>query len=207
MKGFVKGYYQFSTWAMRLAYLNILWVAFTILGLGVLGLMPATAGMFAVVRKWILEEENDDIKIFTTFWNSYRKEFLKSNILGYILIVIGYLLYIEMQILRTQESMMYMFASFGVLALFILLLIILLYAFPIFSHFEISALQNIKWAFIIGVLHPILTVTILVGVGLIYYITFNTIPALFFFFGGSVTAYVLMWGAAKTFSKFETSEA
>lgn len=205
MTGFIKGYYNFSLWAMRLAYLNILWVTFTIVGLGFLGLMPATAGMFAVVRKWVLGE--DDIKIFSIFWKAYRKEFVQSNVLGYILVIIGYLLYIEFQILRTQESMVYFIASFGVIALFILLFIILLYAFPIFSHFNISAIQNIKWAFIIAIVHPILTIALAVGIGVIYYLTFQTIPALLFFFGGSVTAFILMWGASKTFSKYEHAEA
>ena len=201
MKGFLKGYYQFSIWAMRLAYVNILWFLFTIVGLGFLGLMPATAGMFAVVRKWVSGEH--EIKVFPTFWKSYRKEFVKSNLLGYILIVIGYILYIEFQILWAQDSTVYFIASFGVLALFLVLLIIGLYIFPIFVHFNVGALQNIKWAFIIGIIHPILTLVLLVGVGLLYYVTFMTIPALLFFFGGSVTAFIITWGASKTFSKFE----
>ncbi len=201
MNGFLKGYFQFSVWATRLAYVNFLWVVFTIVGLGVLGLMPATAGMFAVVRKWTSGE--DEIKVFQTFWNSYRKEFVKSNLLGYVLIAIGYILYIELQILRAQDSMVYFIASFGVIALCVILLIILLYIFPIFVHFNLSTLQTIRWAFIIGVIHPILTIVLIVGVGLLHYLTFITIPALLFFFGGSATAFVLTWGASKTFSKFE----
>lgn len=203
MKGFVKGYYLFSVWAMRLAYVNILWVVFTIAGLGFIGLMPATAGMFAVVRKWVSGE--DEIKIFPTFWNSYRKEFLKSNILGYILIIISYILYIEFQILRAQDSMVYFIASYGVIALFLIMLIILLYIFPVFVHFNLSAIQNIKWAFIIGIIHPILTITFVIGIGFVYYITFINIPALLFFFGGSATAFILTWGASKTFSKYESA--
>lgn len=202
MKGFVKGYYLFSVWAMRLAYVNVLWVVFTIAGLGFIGLMPATAGMFAVVRKWVSGE--DEIKIFPTFWNSYRKEFLKSNILGYILLIISYILYIEFQILRAQDSMVYFIASYGVIALFLIMLIILLYIFPIFVHFNLSAIQNIKWAFIIGIIHPILTITFVIGIGFAYYITFINIPALLFFFGGSATAFILTWGASKTFSKYES---
>ena len=201
MKGFLKGYYQFSEWGMRLAYVNILWVVFTIVGLGIFGLMPATAGMFAVARKWASGDV--EIKILPTFWNSYRKEFVKSNLLGYILIGIGYILYIELQILRAQDSMVYFIASFGVLALCVILLIILLYIFPIFVHFNLSTLQNIRWAFIIGIIHPILTIVLIAGIGLIHYITYMTIPALLFLFGGSVTAFVLTWVASKTFSKFE----
>lgn len=205
MKGFLKGYYQFSVWAMRLAYVNLLWVVFTIVGLGFLGLMPATAGMFAVVRKWVSGE--DEIKVFPTFWSSYRKEFVKSNLVGYILIGIGYILYIEFQILRAQESLVYFIASFGVIALFILLLIILLFVFPVFVHFNLSVFQNIRWAVTIGIMHPILTIVLGGVVGFMCYIAFMTIPALLVFFGGSVSAFILTWGASKTFSKFEHANA
>lgn len=205
MEGFVRGYYLFATWIMRLAYVNLLWVTFTLLGLGVFGLMPATAGMFAVTRKWIRGET--EIKVLPTFWEIYRKEFMKSNFLGYLLIIVGYVLYIEFQILRAQESMVYFIASFGVLALCFLLFIIVMYVFPIFSHFNLSTFQNIKWAFIIAIVHPFLTIAFIIGIGAMFYITFQTIPALLFFFGGSVTAFILTWGASMTFSKYEYEEA
>lgn len=203
MSGFVNGYYQFSLWAMRLAYVNILWFTFTLVGLFFFGLMPATASMFAVVRKWVAGDT--DIKIFQTFWKSYSKEFLKANLLGYLLAGIGYLLYIELQILRAQENMSYFIASYGVIALLIVLLIVLLYSFPIFVHFNISTLQNIKWAFVIGVIHPVLTITMIAILGVVHYVAFMTIPALLFFFGGSVTAFILTWGVSKTFTKYEPS--
>ena len=203
MNGFVNGYYQFSLWAMRLAYVNILWFVFTLVGLFFFGLMPATAGMFAVVRKWV--SGDTDIKIFQTFRKSYSKEFFKANLLGYLLAGVGYLLYIELQILRAQENMVYFVASYGVIALYLVLLIVLLYSFPIFVHFNVNALQNIKWAFVIGVIHPVLTIAMIAILGLVHYVAFMTIPALLFFFGGSVTAFILTWGASKTFTKYEPS--
>ncbi|MGY0702716.1 DUF624 domain-containing protein [Bacillus subtilis] len=44
---------RFCEWIMRFAYTNLLWLFFTLLGLGVFGIMPATAALFAVMRKWI----------------------------------------------------------------------------------------------------------------------------------------------------------
>ncbi|OZU88291.1 hypothetical protein CIL03_11595 [Virgibacillus indicus] len=204
MNGFVNGFYNFSVWITRLAYVNLLWVAFTILGLGILGLFPATAAMFAVVRKWMMEDE--DIPIFKTFWKSYRIEFKKANVVGYILLLIGYVLFAELQILWAQENTVYFVASFGVLAIFFIYFIILLYLFPIFVHFNLKTFQYIKWPAIIGIIHPLLTIVLGVGILFIHYLTFVTLPALLFFFGGSVTAYILMWGASKTFSKYEQAE-
>ncbi|MBO1914885.1 hypothetical protein J4G37_59925, partial [Microvirga sp. 3-52] len=66
--------------------------------------------------------------------------------------------------------------------------------------------EHLKWSFVIGIIHPILTVFLMVVVVVLNYATFIYIPGLLFFFGGSVTAYILMWGVSKTFSKYEETE-
>lgn len=205
MQGFMAGYYNFSVWAMKLAYVNFLWIAFTLLGLGVLGFMPATVAMFSVVRKWNNGEK--DIPVFKTFWDTYRKEFLKANGLGLILFLFGYLLVVEFRILRLQEDMINYIVSFGVLAVLILYAIVLLYFFPVYVHFNLKMTDYIKWPFIIGIVHPILTLFMAVGLVVILYLSYVTIPGILFFFGGSVTAYFIMWGASKTFDKYEITEA
>ncbi|MBU5465486.1 DUF624 domain-containing protein [Virgibacillus sp. MSJ-26] len=204
MSGFVAGYYRFALWITRFAYLNILWVLFSVAGLLFFGILPATTAMFAVVRKWI--DGESDIPIFETFWKSYRKEFIKINVLGYSVFIVGYLLTIEFQILRSQEHIAYLIASFGVVGLFIIYFIILLYLFPIFVHFNLKPLEYIKWAFVIGIGHPFLTLFLFGVMIALVYLTFITIPALLFFFGGSISAYILMWGASLTFSKYESAE-
>lgn len=205
MHGFIAGYYKFSVWAMKLAYVNLLWTIFTLLGFGVFGFMPATVAMFSVIRKWNMGEE--DIPVFKTFWDTYRKEFFKANGLGIILFIFGYILVIEFQILRLQENIIYFIVSFGVLAVFILYAIVLTYFFPIYVHFNLKITDYLKWPFIIGVVHPILTLFMMGGFAAIVYVTYITIPAILFFFGGSVTAYFIMWGASKTFEKYEITEA
>ncbi|WP_084028990.1 YesL family protein [Bacillus sp. J33] len=62
---------------MRLVYLNLLWIAFSLLGIVLFGFFPATAAMFSVVRKWIMGET--DVRVFKEFWQTYRKEFWKAN--------------------------------------------------------------------------------------------------------------------------------
>jgi|SRR5690625_2687307 len=204
MDGFVGGYYRFAIWITNLAYLNILWILFTILGLGLFGLFPATVAMFAIIRKW---QTKKDVPIFSTFWEYYRKEFIRSNFLGIIFLIIGYVLFIEFQILWGSNQMVYFIASFGVVALFIIYAIVSLYFFPIYVHFNLTKREYFKWPFIIGIMHPILTIFLFGVLGFLHYITFMTIPALLFFFGGSATAFIMMWGIAKTFPKYERFES
>src|SRR5690625_5218522 len=107
MSKFVSGYYRLALWITRFAYLNLLWVVFTFVGLIFFGFLPATAAMFAVVRKWIGGEAN--IPVLPTFWKSYRKEFVKINIIGYIVFIIWYFLSFELPLLINQQHITYIF--------------------------------------------------------------------------------------------------
>lgn len=201
MNGLVNGFYRVAEWVTRLVYVNLLWIGFTIVGLGVLGLIPATTAMFAVVRKWV--SGDDDIPVFQTFWGVYRDEFWKVNGLGLILVAIGYLIYVEYSILRTQESVVYYVASFGVLAQFIMYGIVVMYFFPIYVHFSLKSFSYFKWPFFLGIGHPILTIFLAVVTNAVLYFALKTLPALVVFVGGSTMAFFLTWGIAKTFPKFE----
>src|SRR5690625_78727 len=154
MEGFIAGYYKFSVWITRFAYLNLLWILFTLLGFIVFGFMPATAAMFAVVRKWNMGE--DDIPIFKTFWKAYREDFLKTNGLGLILFFIGYILIMEFKILRLQESVIYFIVSFSVLAILILYAIVLSYFFSIYVLFNLNIFYFLIYLFIICIVHSLI---------------------------------------------------
>lgn len=206
MQGLAAGYYKFAVHITRLAYLNLLWVVFTLLGVIIFGFMPATAAMFSVTRKWVMGEP--ETPIFKTFWKTYREEFFKLNVYGIILMGSVYLLIIEFNILFHQPSVVYKLASFGIVAIFILYAIVLTYFFPIYVHFNLSkATDYVKWPFVIGVVHPILTFILIVGISVLLYAIWFVIPGLLFFFAGSVVAYIITFGAAATFDKYEVKEA
>lgn len=201
MTSFVQGYYRVSESIMRFAYVNLLWFVFTFLGLGIFGFMPATTAMFAVLRKWNRHE--DDIRILPLFWATYKKDFVRSNVIGVFLFGTGYFLTIALHILRSSDLTMYYLASYGVVALMLLYSIVIIYFFPIFVHFNLKVSDYIKWPFIIGIIHPILTVVLIGGLGILLYATYSVMPALLLFFGGSVPAYLLMKGVSQTFARYE----
>lgn len=204
MDSFAMGSYKFCVWMTRLAYVNLLWIVFTILGLGVFGFMPATTAMFAIVRKWLLDEQ--EVPIMNTFWQQYKEAFIQTNLLGLVLVLIGYLLIVEFRILQMQESTMYTIVSFGVLFILCMYGILLTYFFPIFVHFNLRLRDYLKWPLIIGIIHPLLSIFLLGLLSAAIYVLLVTVPALLFFFGGSATAYIMMWGVSKTFDKYEWNE-
>jgi len=194
--GFGGKLYDLSEKVMRLAYLNILWIAFTLLGAVILGFFPATVSMFTVVRKWAMGDS--EIPIFKTFWQTYRKEFLKINQLGLILVGIGYLLFLDMMFFKNTVGPTLQPLFYVLLVLFIIYFVVILYIFPVYVHYNFKIIESIKYAFIMGVGRLFQTaLMILCSIGLYYFFIF--IPGLIPFFSGSVLSLTLMSIAKRSF--------
>src|SRR5690625_103963 len=97
--------YTIMEWITRLAYLNILWIFFSLLCLFIFGLAPATVAVYTVARRWVMGDT--DIKVFPTFWNTYKSGFLNANLNMWPLILVGYILYIDFQYLAIFENILY----------------------------------------------------------------------------------------------------
>ena len=199
MNGFVGGFYKISEWIMRLAYINLLWIMFTIMGLGLFGLFPATISMFTVIRKWLMGF--DDIPIFKTFWTSYKKEFLKSNLLGLLIMVTGYVLYIDLYFLGRADGFISVI-YYPTFLLSIGFILTICYIFPTFVHFDVSVFQVVKNSFLIMLMNPLSTIMMVIG-SIAVYMLMTTLPGLIPIFGGSVLAFVIMWSAFLAFTRIE----
>jgi len=197
MDTIVNNYYNFAVRVTKLLYLNFLWIIFTLLGLVFLGLLPSTTAVFSVTRKWTTGEEG--FPIFKTFWNVYKKEFIKVNLYGVVFGVIGYLLLVSYRILRTQITLPYLIASYIVIGLLLIFLIGLTYFFPIYVHFNLKNKDYLTWPLIIGINHPVLTFVLVGGVGFLHYLGIQYMPGVLLFLGASLTAYVISWGVSKIY--------
>lgn len=205
MNNLANGFYSFSMWVTRFTYVSMLWALFTLLGLVVFGISPATAAVFVVTRKWVKKEV--DIPIFKTFWEEYKTNFVKTNILGLILLAFGYLLSIEFIVLKGMDGLMYNIAMLFVIAQMILYVIVLIYFFPVYAHFHIEKkFDHYKWPFVIGIVHPILTVILVAIIGAIQLISFYFLPIPVNFISIGISAYIASWGASLTFGKYEKED-
>ncbi|BDG43631.1 YesL family protein [Saccharococcus caldoxylosilyticus] len=196
--------YGICEWITRLAYVNILWGLFTLVGAIFLGVAPATVALFTVVRKWLLFSDND-VPIFKTFFNTYKKEFLRANKIGLFIGLVSYILYIDfLYIANVREAFQLAFSVF----LFVILVfyaITLLYIFPIYVHYELRFLQYIKYSFFIGMANPLMTLTMFLSIILLT-VLFIYIPGLIPFFSVSLVSVVLMWCALRGFRKIEEKQ-
>jgi uncharacterized membrane protein YesL len=195
MSGF--GILRIPEWMIKIAFINFLWVCFSILGIIIFGIFPATIALFAVIRKWLMGET--DIPIFKNFWAFYKKDFLKSNFLGLMLVVIGITLYIDYQLLQQVSSNLIQWVYYLLLTITFMFIMTFLYTFPVFVHYDISVFQVMKKAFLIMIISPLSTIMIIAG-SIILYFTMTNFPGLIPIFGVSLLAFLIMWSTNLSFA-------
>lgn len=194
----IEGILAIGNWCARIIYLHFLWLIFTILGLVVFGVFPATTGVFYVIRKWL--EEDGDAPIFKNFYKGYKDHLVKANILGYILFAVGLFLYYDFSISKMEIGIP--FLHFLILVIAFFYFIMLLYVFPVFVRYEFKVLAYFKTAFKLSISRPLETLAMIISMVILYYF-FNIFPLFFFIGGVPLIAFPSMWFAHNAFYKIE----
>lgn len=194
-------FYNISEKIMKIFYIHILWVGFSLLGLIILGFFPATVSLFSVLRKWLMDKE---IGITRLYWDTYRKEFVKANKLGVILVLLAYLLYINFSISKLTSGLTHIVMFIFLLMLMILFLILLLYIFPVYVHFDMKIREYLSLSIMLGISFPIHTVLMVIGCLFLYFI-FSVLPGLIPFVSMSLLGTVIMFIALNVFKRLSYS--
>lgn len=189
--------YRFCERIMHLAYLNLLWILFSLLALGIFGIFPATATVFALIRQ---EKVNGITPTFTLFFIYFKRCFWKVNLMGWILAIVGYVIYVDFKLITYVEGNMKMFFYFSLLVVAIICLFVSFYVFPVYVHYNIK----IKKAYFISLMliftYPIQSIFIGV-VSLLHLYIIANFPGLIPFFGLSVWAFCVSHISHSAFSK------
>ncbi|UYO34900.1 YesL family protein [Bacillus zhangzhouensis] len=186
-------------WIMRLAYTNLLWLLFTILGLGIFGLMPATTALFSVMRKWI--QGHEQVNVSRTFWKVYREEFVRSNIIGVMLFIIGTIIYVDLAYIYPTSWLLHVLRFFIYIFGF-LFIVSLFYIFPLLAHYDWKKRLYLKFSLLLGVSYLQYTLSMLVFSAVLF-VLFAYLPGIVPFFSVSILAYGHMWLAYQIFKKVE----
>ncbi|WP_051556685.1 YesL family protein [Alkalihalobacterium bogoriense] len=196
--------YKMAVWVMRLAYVNLLWIAITILGLVIFGFFPATVAMFAVVRQWIKGET--EIAIFRTFWSHYKRHFMKTNIAGMLMMLVGVIIYWNLLFFIDMNSQVGAMFFYFTMAIALVYCMVASFIIPVYVHYDIKAIHYVKYAFIISLSYPHHAVYIGFSTFVIVYATLF-FPVLFLFFSGSFLSLLIMRFAYVVFEKVEKKNA
>lgn len=187
----------------RFALLNLLWLGSSIIGLLILGFFPATVAMFSISRKWVRGEE--DIPVISSFWSEYKKVFVKSNVFGWGVALIGGLLYVNYQImlsLGTETPFIVVLSYIFVVLLYFMFVVTLI---PVAVHFEGGPLTILKrtFQFMAGRIHIAMLFMLLIWASVYMSLAF---PTAILFFSGSVLSYMLMWFFTNSLKKLEVKQ-
>lgn len=190
--------YNIVDWITKFAYLNLLWILFTLLGGVIFGFFPSTISMFVIVREWLKGET--DISLFSTFWKHYRDEFFKSNLLGVFVALVSVVFALDILYIKSTTNELLTWTYLPLFAFMLLFIMFLCYLFPSFVHFDLKLWQVIKNSFFIMLINPITTLLIFLCLLPFFYLV-SLLPAIGFIFGGSIYAFISMRFSLHAFQK------
>jgi uncharacterized membrane protein YesL len=190
--------YHACQWITRLAFLNLLWLVFTGVGLFIFGAAPSTVAMFTIIRKWLQGEK--ELPIFRLFLEIYIKEFWASNRLGLVLMVVTFVLFVDWVLIGSVQGILYPILTGCLIGVAFLFSIVMLFIFPVYVHYEYKTFQYIKVAFLLGISYPLYSFVMLLAMVCVIAISlfFNGVGFLFF---GSGLSCILMYISHLLFSK------
>lgn len=201
--GMMNGFYRLCEWVIKLAYINILWILFTCMGLIIFGIYPATTAVFSLMRKFM--KGDTDYPIFKSFWQNYKKDFLKSNYLGLIISVVGVVLYLDIYFVAQTNHTILQLVYYPLLLITIVFLLTLLYVFPVFSHYDVNVFLVFRNAVMIMVSYPLHTFMMALGVVAVYF-SFQSFPGVIPFYHVSLLAFILAWFSYRAFIKIDVKQ-
>lgn len=205
IKGMMGGFHRLSERIMHLAYWNLLWIGFTLLGAVILGVLPATVALYTIMRKHI-NDDKDVPSDFRLFRKAYSTNFFRANGLGLLLFIGGGLLYTYFHNLHVIQDSYAIIFHILLYMLAIIYAMIMLFIFPAYVSYGNSVFQSIKNALIIGLSYPHYAILMAFILSVIFTLSLIS-SALLLFFGVSVLAYIHMKLSAKVFSLIEERQS
>ncbi|OKI54837.1 YesL family protein [Micromonospora sp. CB01531] len=182
--------YRLLDWPVRLAGLNLLWLAGVLAGGVVAGIAPSTVALFAVLRDDLLGRPP---RPWHDFWRCWRAEFARSQVrLGLPLLTLWVFLFYLLAARGTPVV-----AAVAVLG--VAYLVVLGYLPAVLAHFELPAVAAWRVAVLAAWRAPLWTVGLAVGVVVPVAVMVFVVPAAIPFFLPSVPAVVVMRVALRVF--------
>lgn len=179
MNSLVSGIFASFEWFMRIVKLNVIWLLFSISGLFIFTLFPATIAAFAVTDQWM--KGNVDVPVWNAFWKTFKSKFWRAQSIGYLLVLSFLIIYIDYLFFKSFELGVLQYVVYFVLFLLgILLMTITLYICPMIIENDQGIKTAIKTSLFTGLAFIHWTFINFLGVLGIMFVTY-LFPAAFVF--------------------------
>ena len=153
-------------YAAQLVAINLLWLVGTAGGLVLLGAFPATRSATRLLEA--LRRRTPSEHLLRDFWDGYRTDFWRTNLLGVPFWVLGALAMVDLQVFKVAAAAGERFASV-LLAPFLIVVVVsaiaLAFLFAVGLRFRDGVLATWRFVFLAPFLSLATSMTILLTVG------------------------------------------
>lgn len=195
--------YSFFDTLLWIACLNLLWLAFTALGVGVLGVGPATAAAQILVRKRARGEAAPLVRGFAV---AYFQHFAKANALAVPAMAVAVALVMNWNYFSGAGGFVAQLMAAGIFVAAIFLAGAACYLFPMYARYELPLAQYLLMSSRFAVRHLAGTVILLFVTAAVVYASL-TIPSLIPFFSIGAWLFVTGWLCDRFFAANDDSVA
>ncbi len=195
--------YSFFDTLLWIACLNMLWILFTLLGLGVLGAGPATAAAQILVRRRARGEAAPLVKSFT---REYFANFLRANGLALPVMAVAVALAMNWNYSSGAGDLLSQLVAAGTFVAAIFLAGVVCYLFPMYARYELPLGQYLMMCSRFAVRHLAGTVILLFVTAAAVYAS-RTLPGLIPFFSIGAWLFVTGWLCDRFFTANDDSVA
>lgn len=197
------GAYSFFDTLLWIACLNALWLAFTVLGLGVLGAGPATAAAQILVRK---RARGDAARLLPGFAREYCRNFVRGNALALPVMGVAVALAMNWNYFSGSGGFLSQLAAAATFVGAIFVAGAVCYLFPMFARYELPLGQYFLMSSRFALRHLAGTAILLfVSAAAVY--ASGAVPGLIPFFSIGAWLYLTGWLCDRFFTANDDSMA
>ncbi|GAB2536816.1 DUF624 domain-containing protein [Gracilibacillus alcaliphilus] len=202
--GFIGFMSKLVMWIVQLAYLNLLWILFSLIGVVFLGIAPATLALIVCCKQ--LMQGREDTSLFRNFVRTFFQNFIPSNSIFCVLTAVGLLFYTYTAILASLDGGLYYLVLFVFVSTVIPFLLVTMYILPVMSQYKVSLLTAIKYAFVTAIVSPLTSMMLLIVLmGIV--VLLSIFPVLIPFYSISLFTFSLTFFSQRIFRKMERKES
>lgn len=190
-------------WIVTLAYLNLLWIGFSLIGLVFFGIGPATITVYALIRKKL--RQGDLAHIFSQFKKEFRKQLNPGNVYFPIVMGVAIFLYIDMRIISVlpESNIIQLVVIPALIILTALAIVAATFTIGYYVEHDESIFKSFQQGLWLTLISPV-SALIIIHALLLQFLILTYIPAFILFFSMSLYAFITEWIMNKAFNRIKT---
>ncbi|GAB2318264.1 YesL family protein [Alkalibacterium sp. s-m-22] len=189
-------------WVAFLAYVNLLWIGFTLIGLIVAGIGPATITVFSMIRSKL--RQGDHSHIYRKFRSEYRTHFKAGNIYFGLVTSAALFLYVDSRLIQAlpPNPLIQAVVIPALIILTALLLVTATFTIGYYLEYQENILISVKKGFWLSLVSPVSDLVI-IHAFLFLALVLTYIPAFILFFSISLYGFITQWIMNKAFNRIK----